>query len=713
MRIVDYIHLKKSFKLLLVVVFFMNSFFQLKAKEVLVFSNSTKLLNADSSIFFYEDKTNNLSFEEAKSMPYLSKGNSVTNLGVSKSTFWIRLSVYNSTYSQDLMMKIGSPMIDEIEFFYPDKFNEYHSVVTGEKEPFKNKKYQDPNFLFDLSIPNKTQKTYFLKISSIEDIVLPITIGTKDVTFNQLKKTDIFSGIYIGVMLVMILYNLFIYLSVRDKSYLYYVTYILLVLFVQTGFQGYFFQYLWPNYPGFSQYSIFLFSSLVGIAGMAFMNFFLRIEFYYKKLYLIAYTLSLIYLIPLVLPFFGLKNISWQILSINAGLVSLYMLVVSIMIVKKGYQPAKYFLAAWLIFLLGVIGFVLKNMGILPFNNFTRYTMQIGSAIETVLLSFALAARINIYKKEKEESQQKAVEALEENEKIIRNQNVILEQQVNERTADLNTTLNQLKQAQSELVEAEKMSSLGQLTAGIAHEINNSINFVSSNMLPLKHDVADVFAILNKYEELVKSDNVPVKLKEIEILKEELDYSCLITEIPEIINGIENGANRTIEIVDGLKNFSRLNEAEFKVADINVGIKSTLLMLRSKLGTINVNLKLGQLPEYECNPGKLNQVIMNFVDNAIYAIRARLKDEEGIIKIETSYTNELIIISVSDNGSGISKENISKLFEPFYTSKDIGEGTGLGLSIVKGIIDSHKGSIEVESREDKGTEFAVKLPIKK
>ncbi len=383
----------------------------------------------------------------------------------------------------------------------------------------------------------------------------------------------------------------------------------------------------------------------------------------------------------------------------NAGLVSIYLLTAGIIVYRKGYQPAKFFLAAWVIFLVGVVIFILKDFEILPYNNFTRYTMQIGSAIETVLLSFALAARINEYKKEKEQ--------------LILNQNVMLEQKVEERTHALHTTLNHLKETQSQLVDAEKMASLGQLTAGIAHEINNPINFVSSNIPPLRQDINDLNTIINKYEELTDSSDFNDKLIEIEKLKKELDYNYLKDELNTIVNGIENGASRTSEIVKSLRNFSRLDEDDLIFADVNEGITSTLTLLKSKLSNIEIIKKLAPLPIIECYLGKLNQVFMNILNNAIYAVEHHpTRVEKGSIKVTTIDDTDFIKIIITDNGIGIKEEVKNKIFDPFFTTKDVGEGTGLGLSIVYRIINKHNGKIEVVSKPNLGTTFTIHIPKK-
>ena len=340
--------------------------------------------------------------------------------------------------------------------------------------------------------------------------------------------------------------------------------------------------------------------------------------------------------------------------------------------------------------------------------------MQIGSAAETMLLSFALAARINIYRKEKEEAQHKTVEVLQENTKIIKEQNIVLEQKVEERTQELNKALSHLKETQSQLVDSEKMSSLGQLTAGIAHEINNPINFVSSNITPLKQDLADIYSIVKKYEEIDENTDITQLLKEIKTLKEQLDYDYLNEELVTIIDGIEDGAKRTAEIVSGLRNFSRLDEGELKSVNINEGIESTLILIKSKLNGIKISKQLATaLPSLECNPGKINQLIMNLIYNAIYATKKRYtNNKDGIITITTNYDNDEIVLSIKDNGIGIADDIKAKLFEPFFTTKDVGEGTGLGLSIVRGIVDNHHGQITLNTTINVGTEIIIKLPLK-
>ena len=268
------------------------------------------------------------------------------------------------------------------------------------------------------------------------------------------------------------------------------------------------------------------------------------------------------------------------------------------------------------------------------------------------------------------------------------------------RNIELKKSLDDLKAAQAQLIQQEKMVSLGQLTAGVAHEINNPVNFISGNINPLRRDFADLIHLLKKYDSKLSGD------EEMDKLKKELDVEYTLKEIEELISGIESGASRTAAIVSGLSNFSRLNENQKKSADLNEGLKSTIMMIKSSLGErIQLHTEFGDLPEIVCFPGQMNQVFLNILNNAIQAIEGK-----GEIRIRTSFSDKEIRISIGDNGTGIKEEIRNRIFEPFFTTRDVGKGTGLGLSISFGIIESHHGRIDMTSEVGKGTEFVISLP---
>lgn len=285
--------------------------------------------------------------------------------------------------------------------------------------------------------------------------------------------------------------------------------------------------------------------------------------------------------------------------------------------------------------------------------------------------------------------------------------------------ANLTRTHQQLQNAQTQLVEAEKMASLGQLTAGIAHEINNPINFVSSNISPLKQDFAELQQLFERIQSLSNGQSHPKALDEIQRYIREMDADYLLKEVDDLLQGIEEGANRTKEIVVGLRNFSRMDEAEFKDADIHLGLDSTLTLLSNRTrNKILVHKTYGDLPLIHCLPGKLNQVFMNILTNAIQAV-----DPTGNIWIQTEYltqpTSQLppssegfVQIRIKDDGQGMDEKTQSRIFDPFFTTKEVGKGTGLGLSITYGIIEQHKGRISVESAPGMGATFTITLPVR-
>ena len=271
---------------------------------------------------------------------------------------------------------------------------------------------------------------------------------------------------------------------------------------------------------------------------------------------------------------------------------------------------------------------------------------------------------------------------------------------------ELEFTLENLKLTQTQLIQSEKMASVGILSAGIAHELNNPINFMSGNVNPLLRDVNDVFTLIRKYDEIIKSNKFKGSFNEVHELKIEIDFPFIIKEIINLLEGIEDGANRSSQIVKGLRSFSRLDEEKCQRYDIHEGIDSTLILLHNKIkDRIKVRKDYGDLEEVECFPGKLNQVIMNILTNSIQAIKGK-----GEIFIQTVSSGIGIKIVIKDNGKGMTPEVKKHIFESFFTTKDVGEGTGLGLSISYGIIEQHNGNIDVISKPGKGTEFIISLP---
>ncbi|BAY20334.1 PAS/PAC sensor signal transduction histidine kinase [Calothrix sp. NIES-2100] len=297
------------------------------------------------------------------------------------------------------------------------------------------------------------------------------------------------------------------------------------------------------------------------------------------------------------------------------------------------------------------------------------------------------------------------------------------EAQLRQKAADLETTLLELKRTQAQLVQNEKMSSLGQLVAGVAHEINNPVNFIYANLNPAKDYIQDLLGLLQLYQQ-----HYPNPETEIHNKSQQIDLDFLVIDLPKLLYSMEVGAERIKNIVLSLRNFSRKDEAEMKSVNIHEGIDSTLMILQNRLKAkqdypeIQVIKNYGNLPLVECYAGQLNQVFMNIINNAIDALEERdqwrtfaeIKQQPSQIQICTEIVNsDHIQIRISDNGYGIPESVQKRLCEPFFTTKPVGKGTGLGMSISYQIVtEKHGGSLQCYSIPGQGAEFAIKIPIR-
>jgi len=653
--------------------------YPLLSQKPILLNNNKQVYGQFENFNVYVDKESKLSISTIKDPEFkgfVQAGKRDFNRGLTSATVWYKFKLINQTGDR-WIIKIGKPTLEEATLFVPRIDGSVDSSTSSYIQNISSREFKVNNFLMTLNFPDNKEQEFFLKVRSNHSMQVPIEIATLDSLFVSGHYKDIWAGIYLGFIFVMVLFNFFIFLSLKDISYLYYVLYTLFIGLLISMHETYPFDLFWPNMGYLNAYQDIL-TSLAGVFGILFTMKFLNTKVITPKIHKTLYFIMALYIIALILVFFKF-TLTAAIFEEIAGLSSsLFVLFAVIYIYRLGYKEARYYLIAWSAFIVGIILFVLSDARILILLTDSVDTLQIGSAFEALFMSFALADRFNMYKKEKEE--------------LVLQQNVILETKVNERTSELSTALLELKETQDQLILHEKLASLGKMTSGIAHEIQNPLNFV------------------NNFSDLSRE-----LIKEAKDAPSEEERNEILTDLDKNLEKIHHHGKRADSIVKNMLMHSRSSPMTKEATDINGLVNEAINFSYNAIKSKNIGFTCEvikdldpHMPEVHVIAQDMSRVLLNLFNNAFYAVKEKVNAK---VEVSTKLKGKLCEIRIRDNGSGMPEHVKQKIFEPFFTTKPSGEGTGLGLSICYDIIKTHNGELKVDTKENEYTEFNITFAI--
>lgn len=626
------------------------------------------------------------------------------NLGFKHHPVYFAVLIENRADNDHFVLNLAYPLLDEVTLHVVKRDGISRPYTSGDHLPFSQRyrPYRTINFKLDLQ--EKERAFVIMRIKSASAMLIQMTLHSEANFGDAAAGESLILGLYYGLNLVMIFYNIFLYLSLRMRSYLYYVGYLTFYLIFQASLHGVVFQFFFPNIPGLNDKMLWVWACF----GFSFAYLF-ALHFHELKVRLPRLALAARVMIWTHMAFLGLSFVMpyYIVVSMGTFLVSvvnsLIMVSIGFISFHHGYRPARYFVVGWGLLILGNFIGGLKFFGILPPHFLIDHAMLIGSSIEVILLSLALGDRVNLIQQERDAANHAVIDG------YSRLQAEIDRREELEKQKEI--LGHEIRQATEQLIQADKMSTMGQIVAGVAHDIANPTQLIINSRLDALKTVGSLEERLNA---LLEGDDP-------EIIAVRKSFEGDITQTKASLHDISTAVERIEAIQSAIRNQTRV-DSKPSVVQLRPLIDECFTILRSKLKALRLEVDCAEGLMLECRRSQLGQVLTNLISNASDALnevsKERTKgrtDPHLVVRatMEPSATGETIIaIEIEDDGPGIPPDKADLIFRPFFTTKAVGVGTGLGLSICQKIIASHGGILLLQNpRKLRGACFRIEIPI--
>ena len=661
-------------------------------------------------IAFLEDPQKTLRIDDmqrpdvAVKFKAFSAPSSAINFGFTPSAYWLRFKISNtSALPLERMLEIAYARLSHIDFYASRPSGDFEATLTGMARPFATRPYPNRFFVFPLTVPAHSEQTIYLRVDSLNALQIPIKLWDVE-DFHSYQLNDyIQQAWYYGMASVMIMFHLLLYFTLREKKSILYIIFLTTTALGLAAINGLSQEFIWTDAAFFNEFSSGFFSIYAVATLLLFTRQMLNTAKKTPRMdVMLKVCIVVLFALPIGLPFYYQNFIVISVVTLLVAL--LLMFYTGIYLAFKRHRSAYFFVTSFALFLLGGALTGLRVIGIIPSNAFTINALQWGSALEMLLLSFALADNFNQMRRDKEHARRHALEVQQKLVRTLQTTEFALEQTVKERTADLsqnnqeltqaNTQLNAayvaadhsrlqaqaaeseatrtmqaLQSTQAHLIQSEKMASLGGLISGVAHEINTPIRSIQAHGVAISTGVNA--AILDLPQIATEQHTAPIAAH---------------------AAAISLAVDRVSTVVNALKAFTRSDHSQaFTEAHLHESLDTVLTIFQHQLNKgVQVVRHFAPLPAIRCLHGELNQVWAHLIQNALQA-----RHFKGTLTVTLRQEQQVAIVSISDTGDDAAKGNLG----------------GVGMDIARQIIEKHHGSIKIESSASAGSTFSVHLPM--